>query len=114
MTKKNGACVLISALVMLGLPWFGVRFVSAYSAMLYCMLLFYVVNPICVVRVGYYSGRNLPAAWFQPIVCTGFFAAGAWYFLKMGTTELLVLTAVYFALGCITAGMIWIAFEKKK
>lgn len=114
MTKKNGACVLISALVMLGLPWFGVRFVSAYSAMLYCMLLFYVVNPICTVCVGYFSGRNLPAAWFQPIACTGFFAAGAWYFLKMGTTELLALTAVYFALGSITAGIMRIAVKKKK
>ena len=100
MIKKNVICVLVSALIMLLFPGCAVTFMKGDGGMAACFLLFFVINPIASVAMGIFSGRNIHAAWFQPIILAVLFLLGTWMFFDMGELAFILYAAVYLLLGC--------------
>lgn len=101
MVKKNGICILVSMLIMLFLPWCAVTFIKGDGGMAVCFLLFFAINPIASVNVGIFSGRNIRASWFQPILLAVLFLLGTWIFFDMGEQAFILYAVVYLLLGCV-------------
>ena len=80
MAKKNVFCTVCSALIML-LPWCAVTFVKAEGGMAAMLMLFFAVDPIAAVCVGVFAGKNVKAAWFQPLILSVLFLSGVWIFV---------------------------------
>lgn len=66
-----------------------------------CFLLFFAVNPITAVIVGMFSGRNIKASWFQPILLAVLFLLGTWMFFDIGE-----LAFVFYAVGYFVISMV--------
>ena len=49
---------LLSAVVMLLLPWLAVTFIKGDGGMAVCFILFFAVNPIYSVTAGVFAGKN--------------------------------------------------------
>lgn len=103
MKRNNLLCIFASLFIMLALPWSAVTFAKSASGMLVCMLLFFIVNPVFAIGVGCFTGRNLKAAWFQPILCAAAYLLGAWLFFDMGELSFLLYAAAYVILGYAAA-----------
>ena len=56
--KKVVFWILISALIMLILPWLAVSFVKGDNGMAVCFILFYLGNPIYSILAGVYAGKD--------------------------------------------------------
>lgn len=101
MVKKNGICTLVSIFIMLFFPWCAVTFIKGDGGMAVCFMLFFVINPIASVSVGIFSGRNIRASWFQPILLAVLFLIGTWIFFDMGEQAFMLYAVVYLLLGCV-------------
>lgn len=101
MVRKNGICILVSALIMLFFPWCAMTFIKGDGGMAACFMLFFVINPIASVNVGIFSGKNIRASWFQPILLAILFLIGTWIFFDMGEQVFILYAVVYLLLGCI-------------
>ena len=113
MTKRNIIPLLIAALVALLLPWLAVTLVKGDGGMAICFLLFFAVNPITAILLGIFSGGNIRAAWFCPLLFAALFLLGAWVIFDMAEIAFALYAAVYLLLGC--AAMLaawWIARRK--
>ena len=75
--------LLISALVALLLPWFAVTFVKGDNGMAVCFLMFFAVNPVTAILLGIFSGGDVRAAWFQPLLFAALFLLGTWVFFTL-------------------------------
>ena len=53
--KKVVFWILVSALVMLILPWLAVSFVKGDNGMAVCFIMFYLGNPIYSILAGVYA-----------------------------------------------------------
>ena len=91
--------LLISAAVMLLLPWLAVTFVPSDAGMAATLLLFLAINPGHSMAAGYYAGKQIRRLWWVPALCAGFFLAGAWLFLEMGELSFLTYAGIYYAIG---------------
>ena len=107
MLKKNMICSIISILVMLLFPWCAVTFVKGDSGMAVCFLLFFVINPILSISMGFFSGKNIKTSWFQPLLSAILFLMGTWLFFDIGETAFIIYAVVYLVLGYITAAISW-------
>lgn len=99
MMKKPGFWFVLSAGVMLLLPWMTVTFVRSDAAMTAILLLFFAVNPGYSLAAGYYAGKWIHRLWWVPAVSAVLFLAGAWLFLETGEPGFWTYTGAYFALG---------------
>ena len=113
MAKKNGICALCSALIMLLLPWCAAAFADGVSGMAVCLLLFFAVDPIAAICVGVFAGRELKAAWFQPLLLSALFLLGTWVFFDMGERAFLLYAAIYLFLGYAVAAIAAVLGRKK-
>ena len=82
--KKIAFGLVISALIMLALPWLAVTFVKGDGGMAICFLLFFAVNPIYSVIIGAYAGKDVRMLWSLPVLSAIFFLAGTWVFFDRG------------------------------
>lgn len=110
---KTWKLTLLSAAVMLGLPWLAVTLVSGDAGMAVCFLLFFAVDPIFSVVCGIFTGKDMKKLWFQPILPPLFFLIGAWWFFSFGEPAFLLYAAVYLLLGCL-ATVVSSAFRSRK
>lgn len=99
MTRKPMFWLLLSAGVMLVLPWLAVTFVQSDAGMAVVLVLFLAINPGHSMAAGYYAGKQIRCLWWVPAVSSGLFLAGAWLFFEPGELEFLTYTGIYFALG---------------
>lgn len=99
MAKKTIFPLMISAVVALLLPWLAVTLVKGDGGMAVTFLLFFAINPITAILLGIFSGGNVRGAWFQPLLFTALFLAGAWVFFTITETAFLLYAAVYLLLG---------------
>lgn len=99
MTGKPIFWLLLSAGVMLLLPWFVVTFVQPDAGMTAMLLLFFAINPGHSMAAGYYSGKQISRIWWVPALSAGLYLAGAWLFLEPGEIAFLTYAGIYFALG---------------
>ena len=91
---------MLSALVMIGLPWLAVNCVSG-DGMIPCLLLFYAVNPVFSVFLGRSAGKSIRKHWFLPVFPVLLFLAGAWFVLGANDAAFYLYAGVYLALGII-------------
>lgn len=113
--KKMIFCVVLAAVVLLGLPWIAVTFVPLSEGMAAMMLLFFVVNPICSVVVGAVAGSDMKRMKFLPVMFALFFIAGCWCFLDFGDPDFFVYAIPYLLLGCgAMYGTHWLRMRKQK
>ena len=64
--KKVVFWILVSALVMLILPWLAVSFVKGDNGMAVCFILFYLGNPIYSILAGVYAEKDRKELWIVP------------------------------------------------
>lgn len=113
MAHKNLACALVSAAVMLLLPYLAVTLIKGDGDMAICFLLFYAVDPLWSVSVGLFAGRNIKVSWFQPLVSAALFLAGAWLLFDRGESDFLLYTAAYFAVGVFSMLVTFLLVKRK-
>ena len=101
--KKVLFWLLLSAFVMLALPFFAVTFAKSDAGMAICFLLFFAVDPIYSLVVGAFAGRNIRKLWFLPLFPPVFFLAGVWAFFSLGETAFFLYAAIYLAIGAVAA-----------
>ena len=70
--------ILVSALVMLVLPWLAVSFVKGDNGMAVCFILFYLGNPIYLILAGVYAGKDRKELWIVPVITAVLFLVGVW------------------------------------
>lgn len=99
---KTWKLVLLSAAVMLGLPWLAVTFVPGDAGMAACFLLFFAVDPIYAVIAGIAAGTNGKRLWFLPILTALLFLAGAWMRFAPMDPAFLMYAAAYLLLGLLS------------
>lgn len=99
MVKKPIFWLLLSATVMLLLPWLTVTFVQSDAGMAAVLLLFFGVNPGHSMAAGYYAGKWIRRLWWVPAVSAALFLAGAWLCFEAGEPAFWTYAGVYFALG---------------
>ena len=114
MTKRNIIPLLIAALVALLLPWLAVTFVKGDGGMAVCFLLFFAVNPITAILLGIFSGGNIRAAWFCPLLFAALFLLGAWVIFAMAETAFVLYAVLYLLLGCAAMLLTWGAAKRKR
>lgn len=111
--KKNFVCwLVVSAIVMLVMPWMAVTFVKCDAGMAVSFLLFYAINPIYCVTIGAFAGKDMKHLWSLPVISAVLFLCGTWIFFDMGETAFILYAAVYLVLG-ITAMLIFMFIRKK-
>lgn len=94
--KKVVFWILVSALVMLILPWLAVSFVKGDNGMAVCFILFYLGNPIYSILAGVYAGKEL---WIIPVITAVLFLAGAWSIFDKNETVFVLYALIYLLLG---------------
>lgn len=101
--KKNFILwLLISAVIMLMLPWLAVTFIKADGGMAVVFLLFFAVNPIYSVLIGAFAGRDVVHLWSLPVISSILFVAGTWIFFDMGETAFIMYAGIYLVLGVLS------------
>lgn len=99
MTRKPVFWLLLSAGVMLLLPWLVVTLVRSDAAMAAVLVLFFTVDPGYSMAAGYYAGKQIRRLWWVPAVCAGLFLLGSWLLFEMGELSFLTYAGIYFAVG---------------
>lgn len=89
----------LTALVMLVLPWLAVTFAPGDAGMAICFLLFYAVDPVYAIAVGWSAGKALRRLWMVPIVTAALFLLGTWCFFDRGELLFVLYGLVYLLLG---------------
>lgn len=93
--------MIITAIIMLGLPWFGITFAPANAGMAVCFLLWYAVNPVYSVLSGVYAGMEIKKRWWLPAAVAVLYVAGTWMFFEFGSIVFLAFGAVYLAIAAV-------------
>ena len=112
MKKDYILWLIVSAIIMLMLPWLAVTFVKGDAGMAACFILFFGVNPIYSIITGAFAGKDLRYLWSLPVISAVLFLIGTWIFFDMGETAFIPYAAVYLVLG--TAAMLISMFIRKK
>ena len=97
--RKTFFWIILSALIMIGLPWLAVALVKGPDGMAAVFLLFFAADPVWSVVQGIFAGREIRKRWFLPPLCPMFFLTGVWLFFDPGETAFLLYAAVYLVLG---------------
>lgn len=92
---------ILSAIIMLLLPWMAVTFIRGDGGMAACFLLFFGINPIYSVVAGAFAGKNSNQLWHVPIVSAVLFLLGTWIFFDMGEMAFILYAVVYLILGVL-------------
>ncbi len=83
------------------LPLAAVRFVPPDAGMMAILFLFYFVNPLCSILIGFFAGKQVRPLWLLPFLSAGMFCLTAC--LLFGWDSGFVLyTGAYLLLGLLT------------
>lgn len=105
MNNTGYKLALLSALVMLLLPWLMVTFVQGPGGLAAVLLLFFAIDPAYAVIVGVIAGKNIRRMWIQPVLCALLFVVGTWLVFDVGESAFLLYGGVYLALGLCAMGI---------
>lgn len=89
----------VTIVVMFALPWAVARLASECSGMAFCMMLFFIVNPIYSAILGYRCGKEIKKMWNLPLVSSIAFLSGTWLFFDIREVWFLIYAAAYLAIG---------------
>ena len=111
--KRFFVWLVLAALLMIGGPWFALRF-AGMDAMGVCFLLFFAVNPLFCAICGAFAGLNIKQLWSLPLIIAGLFVAGVWLFFELGEPAFLLYAGCYLVIGVIAMLIsAWIKKMKK-
>ncbi len=99
MKHNKTVWLILSAIIMLLLPWTAVTFIKGDNGMAVCFILFFGVNPIYSVIAGAFAGRNSRQMWYLPVVSAVLYLAGTWLFFDVGETAFILYAGFYLVLG---------------
>ncbi len=105
---------LISAFIMLGLPWLAVAFAPADAGMALCFLLFYAVNPIYSVLLGCIAGKEHRSLWLLPLISSVLFLIGVGVFFTVSEPIFLMYAFIYLILGIVAMLIVSVVNKGKK
>jgi len=97
MKRRIIFALLMSVLVMLGLPMLVKEFANADAGMGLCFILFFAVNPVLSALIGVSAGKNSRRLCWLPLVPAVLFQISAWIFFETG--ELVIFTTFYLVLA---------------
>ena len=103
---------IISAVIMLALPWLAVSFIKGDAGMAVCFILFFAINPIYSVIMGVFAGKNVKRLWGMPVISTVLFLLGSWIFFSMGEKAFILYAGVYLILGIAAMAVSMIIHRK--
>ncbi len=103
--KKSRLCTILSVTIMLGLPWAAVTFSRGDAGIAICFLLFFAVDPVYAIGMGFFSGQDICRLWYQPLVTSLCFLAGVWLMFDMGEPAFFRYALVYLLLGMGAMGI---------
>ena len=101
MKKKYIMWFILSAFVMLLLPWVAVTLVKGDAGMAACFVLFFAVNPLYSIVIGIFAGRNFKEMWSLPVISAVLFLLGTWIFFDMGERAFLMYAGIYLIIGIV-------------
>lgn len=107
LNKKHVYWLCATIAIMFVLPFAVASLASECSGMALCMILFFIINPIYSVILGFNCGKNVRRLWNLPLVSATAFLAGTWQFFDIREVWFLVYAAIYLSLG-------WIAMLVRK
>lgn len=105
---------IISAVIMLALPWLAVSFIKGDGGMAVCFILFFAINPIYSVIMGVFAGKNIKRLWGMPVISAVLFLIGSWIFFSMGEKAFILYAGVYLILGIAAMAVSMIIFRNHK
>ncbi|MCI9412310.1 MAG: hypothetical protein HFG36_09625 [Eubacterium sp.] len=114
MKKSFILWLIVSAVIMLVLPWLAVTFVKGDGGMAVCFLLFFAINPLYSVIVGVYAGKDIRNLWSLPVLSAVFYLIGTWVFFEMSETAFILNALVYLVLGIVAMLVLAVARMKAK
>ena len=98
MRKMLLTTILLSAFIMIGVPWLTVLFAGT-AGMAICFILFYSINPLVAVFTGLFAGKFIRRLWFVPFIPAILFLLGAWIFFTVSEIAFILYAIVYLLLG---------------
>ena len=93
--------LMVTAFIMIGIPWIVVSFIKGDMGVKACMILFYAVCPLYSIIVGLYAGKNVKIRFILPLLTAAFFLGGIWMFFDFGDDKYKLFAAGYLMLGII-------------
>lgn len=104
----------LSAGILLFLPFLLICVAPPDSGFIVMLMLFYVVNPLYSLWVGFVAGKALRQQWFQPILAAVLFILGTQIFLAPGEPIFFLYGLGYFVLGTCSMLISHYLREKKQ
>ncbi len=99
MEKRISIWFLLSAAVLLLLPWLLISLIPADAGMMVSMLLLFILYPLYFIATGIFAAQDLKKRLVLPIVSAGLFSCGAWLFFQMYDSALFVYAGIYLVLA---------------
>ena len=90
---------IVSIVIMLILPWLAISFINGDAGMAVCFILFFIINPVCSIIMGVFSGKSIKNLWGMPIISAFLFLFGSWIFFDRGEKEFIIYAGIYLILG---------------
>lgn len=101
MKKKFTGWLAGSAGVMLLLPWAAITFVPGDAGMAVMLLLFFAINPVYCITLGFFAGKNIKEMWSLPVIAATLFLLGTWRFFEPGETAFIIYAGAYWAMSTV-------------
>ena len=92
---------VVSAFIMLVLPWLAVTFAPSDAGMAICLLLFYIINPIYSVVLGCIAGQKVRRFWILPLLSSLLFLAGVGILFTVRDPIFFGYAGIYLVLGLV-------------
>ena len=99
MEKRISIWFLLSAVVLLLLPWLLISLIPADAGMMAIMLLLFILYPLYFIATGIFAAQDLKKRFVLPIISAGLFSCGAWFFFQMYASALFVYAGIYLVLA---------------
>ena len=99
MTKRPLFWLVLTAAVMLLLPWAAATFVPTDDGLFAARMILLAVGTGYSFAAGYYAGRQIHGLWWVPAVCAGLFLLGTRIFFEPGDLQFLIYAGISFAAG---------------
>lgn len=91
---------------MILLPFLAITFVKGDNGMAICFVLFYAINPLFSIYIGYTADK-----WIYLFINSLLFLLGTWIFFDMGEIAFVYYAIVYLLLGLI---MMFIKHKRRR
>ena len=112
MKRKAIAAGIVELVVLLILPLVFVNLAAPHEFMGIMILLFFVVNPIAVVNINAFVGKDIKKLWWFPLSFAIVFLLSYWLILEEIIWDLTIYAGAYIVMGFLAMVVSWIVKRK--